>query len=96
MDICSNKEVESFGELLHMGLDVIAKFRNELKAGRLSYASVSGEVGDEVSKVLSNIGRVYNNHNRHTKIVLADHIATAPTILEKLYDFLRELFKAGM
>lgn len=74
---------------------MIAKFRIELKVGRLSYTSLSGEIGDEVSKTFSDIGRFYNNSDRQSKTVLADYIATAPTILKSLYDFLRELFKAG-
>ena len=96
MEICSTKELKSFTEVVQNGLDVIAKFRNELVLGRLSYTSVSGDVGDEVSKIFSDIGRFYNNCDRHTKIVLADYVATAPTVLEGFYDFLRELFKAGM
>ena len=96
MDLCSTNELKTFGEFLQKSLDVIAKFRDELKAGRLSYTSVSGEVGDEVSRIFSDTGRFYMNCDRPTQIKLADYVATAPTSLEDLYSFLRELFKAGI
>ena len=82
-------------KLLQNGLDIVEKFRAELKAERLSYVSVSGEVADKVSEVLSDIGRHFNGSDKRAKTAFADYVASTPDILQGFYGFLRELFKAG-